>query len=123
MTKPQVILDEGGNPAFAVIPWHEYERLATASAEASLSDEELYDRAVREGEESFPIAVVDRLLAGENAVRVYRGYRGITQKQLAEATGIKASYLSQIEKGRCTGSPKTLATIAEALCVDVDALT
>ena len=65
MTKPQVILDEGGNPAFAVIPWREYERLATASAEASLSDEELYDRAVVEAEESFPIAVADRLLAGE----------------------------------------------------------
>ena len=123
MTKPQVILDEGGNPAFAVIPWHEYERLAIASAEASLSDEELYDRAVVQDEESFPIAVVDRLLAGENAVRVYRGYRGITQKQLAETTGIKASHLAQIEKGQRTGSAKTLASIAEALGVEVDALT
>ena len=123
MTKPQVILDEGGSPAFAVIPWREYERLATASAEASLSDEELYDRAVVEAEESFPIAVADRLLAGENAVRVYRGYRGITQKQLAETTGIKASHLAQIEQGRRTGSAKTLAAIAEALRVEVDALT
>lgn len=25
MTKPQVILDPAGNPAFAVIPWQEYE--------------------------------------------------------------------------------------------------
>ena len=123
MTKPQVILDEGGNPAFAVIPWREYERLATASAEASLSDEELYDRAVVEAEESFPIAVADRLLAGENAVRVYRGYRGITQKQLAETTGIKASHLAQIEKGRRIGSAEALTAIAEALRVDVDALT
>ena len=123
MTKPQVILDEGGNPAFAVIPWREYERLSTASAEASLNDEELYDRAVVEEEESFPIAVVDRLLAGENAVRVYRGYRGITQKQLAEATGIKARHLAQIEKGQRTGSAEVLTAIAEALRVDVEALT
>lgn len=122
MTELQVILDEGGNPAFAVIPWREYERLATANGEASLSDEELYDRAVREGEESFPIAVVDRLLVGENAVRVYRGYHGITQKQLAETIGVKAGYLSQIEKGRRTGSVEILAAIAEALRVDVDAL-
>ncbi len=55
MTKPQVILDDGGNPAFAVIPWREYERLTTADAEAGLSDEELYDRATVEGEESFPM--------------------------------------------------------------------
>lgn len=123
MTKPQVILDEGGNPAFAVIPWREYERLATASAEASLSDEELYDHAVVEGEESFPIAVADRLLAGENAVRVYRGYRGITRGQLADAAGIKASHLAQIEEDQRTCSAKTLAAIAEALRVDMDALT
>lgn len=123
MTKPQVILDDDGKPAFAVIPWREYERLATVSAEARLSDENLYDCAVVEDEESFPISVVDRLLAGENAVRVYRGYRGITQKQLADATGIKASHLSQIEKGRRAGSAETLAAIAEALYVDVDALT
>ena len=123
MTKPQVIFDDGGNPVFAVIPWLEYERLATSSAEADLSDAELYDHAVAEGEESFPIAVVDRLLAGENAVRVYRGYRGITQKQLADATGIKASHLARIEKGQRIGSTKTLAAIAEALRIEVDALT
>lgn len=122
MIKPQVILDEGGSPAFAVIPWREYERLAVLDAEAGLSDEELYDRARADGEESFPIAVADRLLAGENAVGVYRDYRGMTRKQLAEAAGINAVYLSQIERGRRTGSARTLAAIARALRVDVDAL-
>ncbi len=50
MTKPQIIIDEGGNPAFAVIRWREYERLITAGGEASLTDEELYDRAKTEAE-------------------------------------------------------------------------
>ncbi len=59
--------------------------------------------------------VADRLLAGENAVRVYRDHRGMTQKQLAEAAGINAIYLSQIERGRRTGSARTLVAIAEAL--------
>ena len=45
MTKPQVILDDGGKPAFAVIPWREYARLAMMDAEAGLSDEELYGHA------------------------------------------------------------------------------
>lgn len=122
MTKAQVIRDDGGNPAFAVIPWREYERLAAAGAEARLSDEELYDRARVEDEESYPIDVADRLLAGENAVRVYRDHRRMTQKHLAEAAGINAVYLSQIERGRRTGSARTLAAIAEALGIDVDAL-
>ena len=122
MTKPQIIRDASGKPAFAVLPWREYERLTTASAEAGLSDEALYDRAKTEDEESFPIAVADRLLAGENAVRVYRSHRSLTQKQLAAAAGINAVYLSQIERGRRTGSARTLATLATALRIDVDAL-
>ncbi len=121
MDKPQVILDDSGRPAFAVIPWREYERLA-AGDEAGLSDEALYDRAGSEGEETFPIDVADRLLAGENAVRVYRDHRGMTQKQLAGAAGINPIYLSQIERGRRTGSTRTLAAIAGVLGVDLDDL-
>ena len=100
MTKPQVILDDGGKPAFAVIPWREYARLTMMDAEAGLSDEELYHHAKSVGGESFPIEVADRLLAGEKAVRVYREHRGMTQKQLASSVGINALYLSQIERGR-----------------------
>lgn len=122
MTRPQVILNADGEPAFAVIPWQEYQHLTAADAEPDLSDEGLYDRATAEGEESFPIDIADRLLAGEHAIRVYRNYRGMTQKQLAEAAGINAIYLSQIERGRRTGSARTLAAIAEALNVDIDAL-
>ena len=47
--------------------------------EALLSDEELYDRAKAEEGESFPIEVADRLLAGENPIRVYRNHRRMTQ--------------------------------------------
>ncbi len=39
----------------------------------------------------------------------------MTQKQLAEAAGINAIYFSQIERGRRTGSARTLVAIAEAL--------
>lgn len=115
MTRPQVILDEDGSPAFAVIPWLEYERLAGTDTEAGLSDEDMYDQAEAEGGESFPIVVVDRLLAGERAVRVYRDHRGMTQKQLGEAAGINAIYLSQIETGKRTGPARTLAALAADL--------
>ncbi|MCY3774706.1 MAG: helix-turn-helix transcriptional regulator [Candidatus Aminicenantes bacterium] len=122
MTKPQVILDDAGKPAFAVIPWREYARLAMMDAATGLTDEQLYDHANSVGEESFPIEVADRLLAGENAVRVFRDHRGMTQKQLAGAAGINPLYLSQIERGVRTGSARTLSALAEALGVDVDDL-
>ena len=61
---------------------------------------------------------MDRLLAGENPIRVYRTYRRMTQKQLAEAAGINPVYLSQIETGKRAGSLKTLAAVAAALGVE-----
>ena len=54
MKQPQIIFDAAGQPAFAVIPWLEYERLANGEAEALLSDEEIYDHAKAEAGESFP---------------------------------------------------------------------
>lgn len=96
--------------------------MSNGDAEALLSDEELYDRADAEGGESFPAEVVDRLLAGQNPIRVYRDHRGMTQGALAAAAGIHPVYLSQIETGKRTGSAKTLAAIAEALGVTVDDL-
>ncbi len=96
--------------------------MSNRDAEALLSDEELYDRADAEGGESFPTEVVDRLLAGQNPIRVYRDHRGMTQGALAAAAGIHPVYLSQIETGKRTGSAKTLVAIAEALGVTVDDL-
>ena len=86
------------------------------------SGEALFDRAVDENEESFPIAVVDRIVAGESPIRVYREHRRMTQKEVAEAAGISPLYLSQIERATRTGSVATLAAIAKALDVELDEL-
>ena len=122
MNKPQIIFDDAGQPAFAVIPWRAYERLANEDAEALLSDAELYDRAKEKGGESFPVEVADRLLAGQNPISVYRNHRGMTQNDLAAAAAINAVYLSQIETGKRTGSTRTLSALAKALNVTVDDL-
>ena len=119
MSEPQVILDDAGRPAFAVIPWREYERLAGEEGDAALSDEALYERARAEGGESFPVELADRLLAGENPVRAHRG---MTRGELASAAGIHPVYLSQIETGKRAGSTRTLAALARALGVAVDGL-
>ncbi len=122
MTKPQTIFDSEGNPLFAIVPWQTFELISSVLSDTNLGDEEIYDIAKQSNEESFPIDVVDRLLAGESAVRVYRTHRGITQKELARKTGVNAVYISQIETGKRTGSAKTLAKIAKALEIDVDEL-
>ena len=123
MANPQVIVDAAGRPAFAVIPWRDYQRLTSGHVpDDDLSDEALFDRAVAENEEAYPISVVDRIIAGESPIRVFREHRRMTQKEVAEAAGIGALYLSQIERKRRTGSVTTLTAIAKALRVDLDDL-
>jgi hypothetical protein len=69
-------------------------------------------------QERVPISVVDRLIAGENPVRVWRKHR-----QLAEHARVGVGYLSQIENGERKGTVETLKKIAAALDVDLDDVT
>ena len=117
MSKVQVI-EKDGERLFAVIPWDDYERLRDA-AEMD-ADVRLYDEALARDEERFPLELVDRLIARENPIKVFREYRGMTQRQLARKVGVNAAYLSQIETGRRGGSSKVLRAIANALNVDLD---
>ena len=54
------------------------------------------------------------IMAGD-AVAAARARKGISQKALAEATGIDQSDLSKIERGAANPSVGTLSRIAEAL--------
>ncbi|MCM2292758.1 helix-turn-helix domain-containing protein [Allorhizobium sp. BGMRC 0089] len=73
-------------------------------------------------EERVPAEVVQALISGENPVRVWRNHRGITARQLAEAAGLSAPYISEIESGKKEGSLSAMKSIAEALMVDLDDL-
>lgn len=121
MVSPQVI-KEDGKPAFAVIPWAEWLRLSRLAGLAAKSDEDLFREGMASlaaGEETYPIELVDRLLADENAVKVFREHRGLTQAALAAKAGIGAPYLAQIEQGVRRGSLKTLRRLANALTIDI----
>ena len=50
-------------------------------------------------QEHVPISVVDRLIARENPIRVWREHRGHSLRQLAERARIGIGCLSQIENG------------------------
>jgi DNA-binding XRE family transcriptional regulator len=120
---PQIIQTKRGD-SLAVIPLAEYERLQGA-AEA-LDDVRAFDAAKRRlasGEDELvPAAIANRLLDGENPVRVWRQHRGMSARALAERAGISAAYLSQIEAGRRDGSFATMRKIAAALGVALDDL-
>lgn len=80
-----------------------------------------FDRS--RGEETVPDAVVGRLLAGENPVRVWREHRGKGLRGLAGEIGVSPGHLSQIETGAKGPSLELLQRLAAALQVDLDDLT
>ena len=82
-----------------------------------------FTRKLEAGEEELvPSEIVDRLLSGENSIRVWREYRGLPSAALAEKAGIAAPYLSQIETGKREGTVETLKAIAGALNLTLDDL-
>ncbi len=123
MNKPTIIITPSGD-RMAVIPLTEYERLVEAAED--LADVRAYDEATHRlasGEDELvPANIVNRILDGEKAPRVWREYRGLTVKQLADQAGVSAPFVSQIETGQREGSVETMRKIAAALKVSLDEL-
>ncbi|MGH6904450.1 MAG: helix-turn-helix domain-containing protein [Geminicoccaceae bacterium] len=81
------------------------------------------EATVQRGEsELLPIEMVERLLAGESPVRVWRTHRGMTARELAEVANLAPSYLSEIETGKKPGSLDAVARLARALGVAMEDL-
>jgi len=72
--------------------------------------------------ELIPADYANRLLDGENPLRVYRNLRGLTQATLAARAGINRVTVAEIETGRKQGSIATLRALAGALDVTLDDL-
>ena len=120
MAKVQILKDEKGRPAFAVVPWKEYQALTGGTAEDAALVK--LGEAAAAGDATLPAAAVRRIVVGgENAVKVIREHRGFSQRQLAEKTDSSAAYISQIETGRPAGRAM-LSKLSRALEVPMDAL-
>lgn len=76
----------------------------------------------RREEDYLPIALVERMINGESAVRIWRKHRGLSAVALARKAGLPASYLSEIERGHKPGSVKALRALARILDLDLDDL-
>jgi DNA-binding XRE family transcriptional regulator len=121
MSKPEIITTPSGDK-MAVIPLAEYKALVEMAEDAvDLRAYDIAKRRLAAGEdELIPAEFVNRMIDGENKVRVWREYRGITVKALAEASGVTPAYLSQIETGAREGTVETFKKISSALRVSID---
>jgi len=89
---------------------------------ARLGEEEAEDRmtlilaAEARAEAPLPETVSTAILNGDGLLKALRAWRGMTQVQI-DAAGIGQGYLSELEGRAKTGSPDTLAKLAQALDV------
>jgi DNA-binding XRE family transcriptional regulator len=116
------IIEREGKPEWAVLPYDVYLLLVEeAEMLRDIRDYDSMKTAIDQGkEELIPGEVTFALLDGENPVKVWREYRGLTQQQLAEKAEISTPYLSQIETGKRFGTTEVLLAIARALEVTLD---
>jgi DNA-binding XRE family transcriptional regulator len=118
------ILEANGKPAFAVLPYAEYKALRDLADDADAAAALLrFARRYSKGDvETVPIAIVDRLLAGENPLRVWREHRGMTAAALAAAVDITPAHVSKLESGKGEPSVSLLRKLAKVLDVQLDEL-
>jgi ribosome-binding protein aMBF1 (putative translation factor) len=106
--------------ALVLLPIEEYERLVDASDIAAA--DRVRANIAAGIDEMIPAEIVDRILSGENPVRVWRQHRGLSARDVAEKTGLSAAYISEIETGKKDGSVSAIKKIAEILHVNMDDL-
>ena len=107
------IIKENDVPAFAVIPYAQYEEMRRKLALAENLDAKI----------KFPLEVAEmNALKGYSLIKAWRIYRDKTQKEVAEALGITQSAFSQIEKNT-RNQGETLRRVAAVLGVRPEQLT
>jgi DNA-binding XRE family transcriptional regulator len=105
----------------AMLPVADYERLIElAEDQADIAAAERAEQRRLEGEEYIPFELVNAIINGENALKLWREYRGMSQRALAEAAECRLATISELENGRAQGKPSVWRGLAEALDVTVD---
>jgi DNA-binding XRE family transcriptional regulator len=109
---------------FAILPMDGLQKLADAAE--MLADVKAYDaakgRLARGEDELIPLEITGHRLGGESTVKIWREHRGMTQENLAKASGVSRPMIAAIEAGHKRGGIATLKELAEALRIDLDHL-
>ena len=104
------ILELDGKPAFAIIPWDEYQDLLNNQIGTDESDV------------AFPHEVVMANVRGDSLIKAWREHLGLTQDELASRSGIKQPALARLEKPDANPRRSTLKKIADAMNITVEQL-
>ncbi len=117
-------LVQNGQPEYAVLPVSEYlELLKKAEMMEDVTDYDKANAELASGEDELvPEQVADALLDGDNPIKVWRNFRGLSQLELAERISRSQSYVAKLESGQRKGSLEVFKAISAALGVDVDDL-
>ena len=109
---------------YAVLPYEVYVRMIEILEDArDIADAKEIANRIAQGEgEYYPSEVVNAILGGENKIKVFREYRGITQETLAEKINKSVAMVRKLENGSSDGSISTIKAISDALKVDVEML-
>lgn len=105
----------------AMLPFEDYQKLIDV-AEEKADEQAAEDAATRRdaGEEYLPVELADRIMDGENPLRVWRTYRGLTQGQLGQEVSRQAAFISKLESGEAEGGVGLWARLADALGVTIE---
>ncbi len=107
-----------------ILPRAEYDQLVEGNemAQDVAAFDRFKERLASGEEELMPAEFANRIIDGENPLRVWRQFRGVSSKDLAEQAGISVAYLSEIETGKKDGSISAMKRIADALKLTLDDL-
>lgn len=100
------------------IPKAEYAALVARAEDMA----DLAAIAAHRDEPTISHAGLERILAGESPVTVWREESGLSQRALAERAKLSPAMLNAIEKGTKTPSLDSARRLAEALGVSLDDL-
>ena len=109
LTEPQVI-KVNDKPAFAVIPWEEYQQLIINQVDTD------------EADVWFPNEVVKANVRGDSLIKAWREYLGMTQDELARRAGLKQPALARLEGHVSNPRKTTLKKLADAMDLSVEQL-
>jgi len=93
--------------------WHEPVATDVAAYDAAKA------RLERGEDEIISFGIVERRLAGESTVRIWREHRGLTQEKLAKVSKVSRPMIAAIEAGHKQGGIPTLKKLAAALNVSL----
>jgi DNA-binding XRE family transcriptional regulator len=109
---------------FAILPLSRMKKIQRQLAALEEEhDATLYDaikeRIANGSEEILPHWFIEREMAGESPVRLWREYRNMTQEHLAEAAGVSRQLITKMERTG-DGSMPSYKAVAAALGVSLD---